>query len=136
MGVTTMRAPAIGNDHGRVSSESVHLTIDVAVDGEQISGHASDGLGPPTQFSGWLGLMGVLDALLSVAPTQDAAKPGVCVCLGFSTAEDAEAFAASDALHDVLQGHGTAGHRGAGRFTTADCDVPTITIHQQARTAT
>ena len=132
MGVATMRPPAPGTDHGLVTSESVHLAIAVDFDGDEISGHASDGLAAPTPFSGWLGLMGVLDVLLSAAPTRGVTRPGVCVCLRFATAEAAEAFAASDALHDALRGHGTTETSDRGSNTT-DPERPTLTIHQHGR---
>jgi hypothetical protein len=49
-----------------MSAVSVQLVIDVVVDGKEISGHASDGDGEgrTQRFSGWLGLIGALDALL------------------------------------------------------------------------
>jgi hypothetical protein len=47
-----------------MSATSVHIAIDVRVDGDEISGSATDGGGPPRPFSGWLGLIGALDALL------------------------------------------------------------------------
>ena len=42
-----------------------HIAIDVRVDGEEISGVASDGAGQPTPFLGWLGLLSALDRLLT-----------------------------------------------------------------------
>ena len=47
-----------------MSAMSVQLAIDVVVDGSEISGHATDGDGRTQRFSGWLGLIGALDALL------------------------------------------------------------------------
>jgi len=47
-----------------MSAASVHLAIDVTVDGREISGHATDGDGRTELFTGWLGLVGALDALL------------------------------------------------------------------------
>lgn len=47
-----------------MSAVSVQLVIDVVVDGKEISGHASDDEGRTQRFSGWLGLIGALDALL------------------------------------------------------------------------
>jgi hypothetical protein len=44
-----------------------HIAIDVHVDGEEISGIASDGLGQATPFLGWLGLLSALDRLLTDA---------------------------------------------------------------------
>lgn len=126
-----MRSPAQVTDHGLVTSESVHLAIAVDFDGDEINGHASDGLAAPTPFSGWLGLMGVLDVLLSAAPTRGVTRPGVCVGLRFATAEAAEAFAVSDALHDALRGHGTTETSERGSNTT-DPERPTLTIHQRS----
>jgi hypothetical protein len=42
----------------------LRLTVDLEVDGKQISGRASDGLGRPERFSGWLGLISAVDRLL------------------------------------------------------------------------
>ncbi|HWV83836.1 MAG TPA: hypothetical protein VNZ62_00165 [Capillimicrobium sp.] len=47
-----------------MSTASIQLAIDVTVDGREISGHATDGDGRTERFTGWLGLIGVLDALL------------------------------------------------------------------------
>jgi hypothetical protein len=47
-----------------MSAVSIQLAIDVVVDGTEISGHASDGEGRTQRFTGWLGLIGALDALL------------------------------------------------------------------------
>jgi hypothetical protein len=44
-----------------------HIAIDVHVDGEEISGIASDGVGQATPFLGWLGLLCALDRLLDDA---------------------------------------------------------------------
>jgi hypothetical protein len=91
-----------------MSAESVHIAIDVRVDGEEISGQAGDGVGQPKQFSGWLGLIGALDALLA-SPSLSVAQPGVRMCLRFATAAEAEAFTASAALRDALRGAGASG---------------------------
>jgi hypothetical protein len=47
---------------------SIRLTLDLRVDGDQISGQAGDGRGRPESFSGWVGLIGVLDRLLERDP--------------------------------------------------------------------
>ena len=52
-----------------MSAESVQVAIDVRVDGREIRGLATDGDGRTERFSGWLGLIGALDALL--APHMD-----------------------------------------------------------------
>lgn len=44
--------------------ESLPIVVDVHVDGDQIAGHAGDGLTEPRPFTGWLGLIGVLDGLV------------------------------------------------------------------------
>ena len=47
-----------------MTDQTVHIDIDVRVDGDQIAGHAGDGLSQPEPFLGWLGLLGVLDRLM------------------------------------------------------------------------
>lgn len=47
-----------------MTSYTVHIDLDVRMDGDQIAGHAGDGVGQPTPFLGWLGLIGALDRLL------------------------------------------------------------------------
>ena len=42
----------------------LRLTVDLEVDGKQISGRAGDGLGQAERFSGWLGLISAVDRLL------------------------------------------------------------------------
>jgi hypothetical protein len=54
-----------------MESTRVTINLDLDVTGEAISGHATDGEGRHRDFSGWLGLVGTLDALLT-----DAADPG------------------------------------------------------------
>ncbi|HEY8582389.1 MAG TPA: hypothetical protein VIL49_05555 [Capillimicrobium sp.] len=53
-----------------MSAASVRIAIDVCVDRGEISGHASDGVGEPRRFAGWLGLIGALDALLAPHTTE------------------------------------------------------------------
>ncbi len=91
-----------------MSAATVHIAIDVQVDGEEISGHAGDGVGRPRPFSGWLGLLGVLDGLLA-APSAGTAQAGVRMCLGFGTADEAEAFAGSTGLRDAMREAGVSG---------------------------
>ena len=47
-----------------VTARSIHLALDVTVDGRQLSGQVCDGVGQPKPFSGWLGLIAALDGLL------------------------------------------------------------------------
>ena len=50
---------------GHVTFHTVHIDIDVRIDGDQIAGHAGDGVSQPRPFLGWLGLIGALDRLMS-----------------------------------------------------------------------
>ena len=52
---------------GCVTSYTMHIDLDVRMDGDQIAGQAGDGVGQPTPFHGWLGLLGVLDRLMGTA---------------------------------------------------------------------
>ena len=65
-----MRGPDIG-DGLRVSATTKHIAIDVRVDGEEISGHAREDSGECTPFSGWLGLLGALDGLISLTMPEE-----------------------------------------------------------------
>jgi len=57
----------------RMSVESRHITIDVRVDGDEISGRAGDGTDQPKSFQGWLGLLLALNGLLGKADEEPAA---------------------------------------------------------------
>jgi hypothetical protein len=52
---------------GSVNQSTTQLTLELDLDGESISGDAIDADGERHHFSGWIGLMGVLDALLDRA---------------------------------------------------------------------
>ena len=43
------------------------ITLELDLDGETVRGHTTDAHGARRHFSGWIGLMGVLDALLDEA---------------------------------------------------------------------
>jgi hypothetical protein len=51
-----------------VTARTVHLTVDVRIDDDEISGQADDGRDQPRRFHGWLGLIATLNDLLSVPP--------------------------------------------------------------------
>jgi hypothetical protein len=59
-------------DACRITAGIVQIVIDVRVDGDEISGYASDGVAERKPFLGWLGLIGVLDGLLVVPSSPDA----------------------------------------------------------------
>ena len=48
-----------------VSITTMHIAIDVLLDGDEISGLADDGSDQPKAFQGWLGLLQALDGLLA-----------------------------------------------------------------------
>jgi len=47
--------------HGR---RTISITLELRQTGESLVGRASDGTSPNRDFSGWLGLVGAIDALL------------------------------------------------------------------------
>ena len=71
-----MRVRAARADSGHVTSHTVHIDIDVRIDGDQITGHAGDGLSRPRPFLGWLGLIGALDRLLTEPGSAEGPVPG------------------------------------------------------------
>jgi hypothetical protein len=54
-----------------VTAQSFHLGLDVVITGDQLRGEVCDGVGQPKPFSGWLGLIAALDALLDTATATD-----------------------------------------------------------------
>ena len=50
-----------------MNSNTTQITLELELDGETVSGHTVDADGERRSFSGWIGLMGVLDALLDRA---------------------------------------------------------------------
>ena len=56
-----------------VNDKVVHIAIDVSFADEQIQGQVCDGVGQPKPFSGWLGLIGALDAMLGAPHPPDTA---------------------------------------------------------------
>jgi hypothetical protein len=54
-----------------VTSQCFHLALDVVVKDDQLRGQVCDGVGRPKPFSGWLGLIAALDALLDTASATD-----------------------------------------------------------------
>jgi hypothetical protein len=53
-----------------VNATSTQITLDLDLDGDTISGDAIDAGGHRHKFFGWIGLMGVLDALLDRASSE------------------------------------------------------------------
>ena len=60
----------------RMTPRIVRLTVDVRIDDDEISGHASDGGDQPKSFHGWLSLITALDDLLGVPPTDTGHERG------------------------------------------------------------
>ena len=55
-----------------MTSRAVTITLDLRLAGEELDGRASGGTGDDRTFSGWLGLLVTIDALLNEAPEQAA----------------------------------------------------------------
>ena len=51
-----------------MTSRAVTITLDLRLAGEELDGRASDGNGDSRPFSGWLGLLVAIDAMLAAAP--------------------------------------------------------------------
>jgi hypothetical protein len=47
-----------------VTPREINLRLSCRVDGDEVAGHVSDGIGDGRDFSGWLGLLAAIDALL------------------------------------------------------------------------
>jgi hypothetical protein len=56
-----------------VSDRTLHIAIDVTFADQQIQGHVRTRGRPPKPFSGWLGLIGALDGILS--PPNEQGEP-------------------------------------------------------------
>ncbi len=61
-----MRRPHPRRMLSLVSPSTVHIAIEAYVGEDEINGQIRSDAGPPGSFSGWLGLISALDALLSV----------------------------------------------------------------------
>ena len=53
-----------------MTTRSVTITLELRQAGEELDGRATDGTGIDRTFSGWLGLLVTVDALLNAAPEQ------------------------------------------------------------------
>jgi hypothetical protein len=71
LGVATMCAARGQPILCDVAAQNIHLALDVVVTDDQPSGQICDGVGQPKPFSGWLGLIAALDALLATATATD-----------------------------------------------------------------
>jgi hypothetical protein len=68
-----------------VTEHTFHLALDVVVTNDQLRGEIRDGAGQPKPFSGWLGLIAVLDGLLGTGNASDQgslAPSGDVECIG------------------------------------------------------
>jgi hypothetical protein len=52
---------------GGVNQTTTTITLELELDGDTVGGHTVDANGVRREFRGWIGLMGVLDALLDGA---------------------------------------------------------------------
>ena len=53
-----------------MESTRVHISLELDLEGDTLSGQASDGAGSERDFLGWLGLVAAIDALLPRHATQ------------------------------------------------------------------
>jgi hypothetical protein len=53
-----------------MTSRAVTITLELRLAGDELDGRASGGAGDDRSFSGWLGLLVAIDALLNAAPEQ------------------------------------------------------------------
>jgi len=56
-----------------MTSRAVTITLDLRLAGDELDGRASGEGGEDRTFSGWLGLLVTIDALLNAAPEAEAA---------------------------------------------------------------
>jgi hypothetical protein len=53
-----------------MTSRAVTITLELHQTGDELDGRASDGVGAARDFSGWLGLLVAIGALLEAAPAE------------------------------------------------------------------
>jgi hypothetical protein len=53
-----------------MTSRAVTITLELRLAGDELDGRASDETGADRSFSGWLGLLVAIDAMLDAAPEQ------------------------------------------------------------------
>ncbi len=58
-----------------LAAMTTRITLELDLDDDTVRGHAIDSDGAQRGFCGWIGLMGVLDALLDEARTASATTP-------------------------------------------------------------
>jgi hypothetical protein len=58
-----------------VNAATTQITLELELDGDAVHGATVDSRGTRREFSGWIGLMGVLDALLDEARTASPPTP-------------------------------------------------------------
>ena len=54
---------------GQVNATTIEIKLELELDGETVSGRATDDDGQTREFSGWIGLIGLVDSLLDGART-------------------------------------------------------------------
>jgi hypothetical protein len=59
-----------------MTSRAVTITLDLRLAGDELDGRATAGDGEEKAFSGWLGLIVAIDALLNAAPDESTAAAG------------------------------------------------------------
>jgi hypothetical protein len=82
-------------DNGRVTSQTMHIDMDVRIGGDQITEHAGDGVSHPSTSLGWLGPVWALDPLVGDPSSTEGPVPGSAVAMD-SAARPASARRAGD----------------------------------------
>ena len=57
-----------------MTSRAVTITLELRLAGDELDGRATDGTGEDRPFSGWLGLLVAIDAMLNAAPEQQSVE--------------------------------------------------------------
>jgi hypothetical protein len=59
-----------------MTSRAVTITLELRLAGDELDGRASDETGADRSFSGWLGLLVAIDAMLNAAPETTSTAAG------------------------------------------------------------
>jgi hypothetical protein len=57
-----------------MTSRAVTITLELRLAGDELDGRATDSTGDDRPFSGWLGLLVAIDAMLNAAPEPQPAE--------------------------------------------------------------
>lgn len=75
LGSNPNESAAAGADTACVTTEPTAIQIEIERDGMTVRGRAAAPGRPTTEFSGWVGLMAAIDALLDESPSPSGGAP-------------------------------------------------------------